>query len=196
MYPWEPWQPAELAERLAGVDVLWCVAGGWAIDLFHGAQTRPHGDLEIAVPAARFADVAARLTDLDFHVVRSGTFAAVSADTLRGTHQTWGLDRAAGVWRLDVFREPHNGDTWIYRRDERIRLPYRAVIRRTASNIPCLVPEIALLFKAKAPRPKDEADLRTVLPLLESDQRRWLADALAVTHGDHPWRSILLTDAG
>jgi Aminoglycoside-2''-adenylyltransferase len=195
-YAWEPWQPEVLAERLAGVDVPWCVAAGWAIDLFHGSQTRPHGDVEIAVPASRFADIAARLGEIDFHVVQSGTFAAVSADTLRGTHQTWGLDRAAGVWRVDVFREPHDGDTWIYRRDDRIRLPYRAVIRRTASDVPYQAPEIALLFKAKAPRPKDEADLRTVLPLLDNDQRRWLADALAVTYEDHPWRSFLLTDAG
>jgi hypothetical protein len=29
---WEPWQPAELAARLAGTDVPWCVAGGWALD--------------------------------------------------------------------------------------------------------------------------------------------------------------------
>src|SRR5207302_6557573 len=25
-------------------------------------------------------------------------------------HQTWALDRAAGCWRFDVFREPHEGE--------------------------------------------------------------------------------------
>ena len=192
---WDPWHPDVLAERLAGVDVPWCVAGGWAIDLFHGSPTRAHGDLEIAVPADRFAEIAARLADLEFHVVQHGTHAAVSADTLRGTHQTWGLDRSAGVWRVDVLREPHAGDTWVYRRNDRIRLPYRAAIRRTASNIPYLAPEIVLLFKAKGPRPKDEADLRVALPLLSAGQRRWLADALAVAHKDHPWRTAVSTDS-
>jgi len=41
----------EVAKLLAGVDVPWCVAAGWALDLFHGEVTREHEDLEIAVPA-------------------------------------------------------------------------------------------------------------------------------------------------
>jgi hypothetical protein len=32
----------------------WCVAAGWALDLFRGMQTREHGDIEIAIPAAGF----------------------------------------------------------------------------------------------------------------------------------------------
>jgi hypothetical protein len=52
--PWDPWRPADIARLLAGVTAPWCVAGGWAIDLFLGRQTREHGDLEIAVPASAF----------------------------------------------------------------------------------------------------------------------------------------------
>ena len=29
---WEAWHPFEAAERLAGVDVAWCVVAGWALD--------------------------------------------------------------------------------------------------------------------------------------------------------------------
>ena len=56
------------------------------------------------------------------------------------------------------MREPADGDTWICRRDERIRMPYDQVIERTADGIPYGRPEIVLLFKAKAARPKDDAD--------------------------------------
>ncbi len=35
--------------------VPWYVTAGQVVDLFHGAQTRGHGDLEVAVPAAHFA---------------------------------------------------------------------------------------------------------------------------------------------
>jgi hypothetical protein len=196
-HPWDPWHPDVLAERLAGVDVPWCVAAGWAIDLFHGSPTRSHGDVEIAVPAAHFAAIAARFADLDFHAVGGGTFHPVTAETLRSTHQTWALDRVAKVWRLDVFREPHDGDTWIFRRDERIRRPYADVIRWTEAGVPYAAPEIALLFKAKGPRPKDEADLCAVLPRLDGEQRAWLAGALALAYGkDHPWRTAVSTDIG
>ena len=27
----------------------WCVAGGWALDLFIGEQSRPHSDIDIAL---------------------------------------------------------------------------------------------------------------------------------------------------
>jgi hypothetical protein len=194
---WEPWHPAVLAERLAGVGVPWCVAGGWAIDLFLGTPTRPHDDLEIAVPAARFPEVAARFPELEFYAVGGGTIVAATAETLRDTHQTWALDPAARVWRFDVFREPHDGDadTWIYRRDDRIRRPYADVIHEDrAGDIPYLAPEIVLLFKAKSPREKDEADLRAVLPHLSKDRRRWLTEALKLAYGEHPWRSAVSTD--
>ena len=38
-----------------GVTAPWCVAAGWALDLFRGEQTREHEDLEIAVPTTREA---------------------------------------------------------------------------------------------------------------------------------------------
>ena len=93
---WEAWQPAELAQRLDGVDVPWRVSAGWAIDLFLGGERREHEDLELAVPADRFGEIAAALPELDFHVVTRGLAAPVaeSAELMETIHQTWGLDRA------------------------------------------------------------------------------------------------------
>jgi len=36
-------------KRTSGFKGFWCVAGGWAIDMFLGKQTRPHEDMEIVV---------------------------------------------------------------------------------------------------------------------------------------------------
>ncbi|GID97546.1 hypothetical protein Adi01nite_69580 [Amorphoplanes digitatis] len=180
-----------IADRLAGIEPAWCVAAGWALDLFRGVQTRPHHDLEIAVPAAGFAQVAPRFGDCDFYTTHDGTVRPATADTLRVSHQTWALERATGKWRLDVFREPHDGDVWIFRRDDRIRRPYADVIRRTPDGIPYLAPEIVLLFKAKSPRDKDEADFRGVLASLDPGARRWLDEALAVISPAHPWRAAI-----
>ena len=96
-------------------------------------------------------------------------------------------DADARAWRLDVFREPSAGGSWICRRDPRLRLPYSELIERSAAGIPYARPEIVLLFKAKAARTKDDDDLAQVLPALSPAARRWLADALVLVHGDHPW---------
>jgi aminoglycoside-2''-adenylyltransferase len=186
---WAAWTPHEAARRLAGLDVPWAVAAGWAIDLFLGAERREHEDLEIAVPADRFDEVAAALGELDFHTVGPGIATSVgqAPELLETTHQTWGLDRPANVWRIDVFREPHDGDDWLARRDESIRLPYDELIEHTAEGIPYVRPEVALLFKAKQARPKDEADLAAVLPHLSAERRQLLAGWIARVHPGHFW---------
>jgi Aminoglycoside-2''-adenylyltransferase len=180
-----------MAERLAGVDLPWCVAAGWALDLFRGEQTRPHDDLEIAVPATGFDQVAVRFPDCDFFAPYGGQLIPATPAALEGTHQTWALERSTGRWRFDVFREPHEGDVWICRRDESIRKPYSEIIRTTPDGIPYLLPEIVLLFKAKNTRDKDEADFRAAVGRLDRPARRWLDDALALVHPEHPWRAAL-----
>jgi hypothetical protein len=190
---WAAWRPDEVARRLAGVHAPWYVAAGWAIDLFLGGQRRAHEDLEVAVPQARFGEVAGALTDLEFFVVGDGLAwpLAQAGGAFAAHHQTWGREPATGLWRLDVFREPADGATWVCRRDGRIRLPYARLILRTADGIPYARPEVVLLFKAKAARPKDDDDLAAVLPRLGSAERGWLAEALEVVHPDHRWLTEL-----
>jgi Aminoglycoside-2''-adenylyltransferase len=188
---WDAWTPAEAARRLDGIDVPWRVSAGWAIDLFLGVERREHDDLELAVPASRFGEVADALCELDFHAVTAGIAEPVATDAgaalMETVHQTWGLDRADDVWRVDVFREPSDGDVWIARRDETIRLPYSEVIERTPDGIPYERPEIVLLFKAKHARVKDEADLAAVLPRLGANRRRLLAEWIERVHPGHFW---------
>ena len=182
------WTPSEVAQRLAGVATPWCVAAGWALDLFRGKQTREHGDIEIAIPAADFPEVRDRFPGYAFDAVGSGRiWEDATPDVLAATHQTWVRDPATGNYLLDVFREPHYGETWICRHDERIRLPYRRIIRHTPDGIPYLTPELVLLFKAKHARPKDQADFDGTVPYLTSAQRKTLAGLLARARPGHRW---------
>ena len=103
------WTPQEAAQALAGLDVPWCVVGGWAIDLFLGRVTRKHEDLEIAVPRMFFPAIRSHLERrYALHVVGDGEVRRMKAGSVLPPekHQCWVLDEAANQWRLDVMSEP------------------------------------------------------------------------------------------
>jgi hypothetical protein len=195
---WRPWTPAEVARRLAGVHVPWCVVGGWAIDLFLGGQTRRHGDLEIAVARADLPVLRRALDDFVLHAVGDGQVRALATGEPppHDTHQNWVLDVEADAWRMDVMLEPGDATTWVYRRDGSIRAPRPFMVGCSADGVPFLQPHGALLFKAEGTRPKDEADLARCLPRLDDERRAWLAAALARTQPGHPWLDRLATPPG
>jgi Aminoglycoside-2''-adenylyltransferase len=188
---WAAWRPETVAALLEGVKPPWYVAAGWAIDLFLGEERREHEDLEIAVPNSRFDELLPALAGLEIFVVTGPaevTPLDEARDRLAETHQTWVREPATQLWRLDVFREPSDGDTWISRRHASIRMPYERLIERTADGIPYGRPEVVLLYKAKhAQRERDRRDFADVVPLLAPDRRRWLAEALELVHPGHPW---------
>jgi hypothetical protein len=59
-------------------------------------------------------------------------------------------------------------------------------------NIAYLKPQAVLLYKAKARRPKDDADFVATLPRLDREARTWLHDALERLHPAHPRAATLL----
>ncbi|GAA4605377.1 hypothetical protein BJY16_005371 [Actinoplanes octamycinicus] len=186
------WTPDEVARRLAGVATPWYIAAGWALDLFRGEQSRHHHDIEIGVPRGGFPEIRDRFAGLALDAVGSSRiWESPTRERLDATWQTWLREPATGRYLLEVFREPHDGDVWICRRDETIRFRYAEVIRRTAARIPYLRPELVLLFKAKNRRPKDEADFAGVLPLLDRAQRETLAELLDRVHPGHAWLAPL-----
>lgn len=187
---WDAWPPAEVARRLAHVQAPWCVAAGWALDLFLGTNTRAHEDTEIAVPAARFDEIVAALPGYAWDVVGDGLMWPYP-ERLDQHFQTWLRDPGTGRYRLDVFREPHTQDRWVCRRDREITLGYHELINRTADGVPYVIPEVALLFKAKHRRDKDEADFSRVLPHLDATARSRLRGWLIRVHPGHTWIDAL-----
>jgi uncharacterized protein CbrC (UPF0167 family) len=186
------WTPSQVAHHLAGVTTPWCVAGGWALDLFRGTQTRQHGDIEIAIPAASFPEIRDRFPGCAFDAAGSGRiWENATPDVLAATHQTWIRDRATGNYLLDVFREPHDGQTWICRRDQTIRLAYGEIICHTPDGVPYLAPHVVLLFKAKHARPKDQTDFDETIPHMTPAQRQTLAELLTRVHPGHHWLAML-----
>jgi hypothetical protein len=164
---WDAWTPSEVAQRLAAIPAPWCVVGGWAVDLFVGEISRHHDDIEIALPAVSFDLVVAALPEYAWDVVGDGRVWPYPQQL--ATHfQTWLREPATGTYRLDVFREPQRGGRWVCRRDRSITLSHSELIRYTGDGIPYVIPEVALLFKAKHLRDKDEADFTRALPALDA----------------------------
>ncbi|WP_439616947.1 nucleotidyltransferase domain-containing protein [Shinella sp.] len=186
---WSAWHPRELARRLTGIAQPWCVVGGWALDLWHGVETRPHDDLEFTVLRGDFAAFRDALSGLRFHAVGDGHVEPLAPDEAPPAEiaQVWCEDVAAGRWRVDMMLEEGTPETWIYKRDPSIRRPREEVVRVSAEGIPYLAPEAILLFKAKYRRDKDEADFEKALPKLDAAQRRWLKAGIEAAHPDHAW---------
>lgn len=187
---WEPWTPGEAAERLSSIRPRWYIVAGWALDLFVGGLAREHYDLEIGIPHDRFAEIVDAFPGFEWDVVGDGRIWPFPEEA-HNHHQTWLRETATGRYRLDVFREPHRGEEWVCRRDTSITMPYDELILHTADGIPYVIPEVALLFKAKARRDKDEADFRRALPAMDPSRRDRLSGWLSRVHPGHPWLEAL-----
>ncbi len=185
---WQPWHPDEVATVLAGMPAPWCVVGGWAIDLWLGERTRAHADIEIAIPRAYFPVIRRHLAAFELFSVGDGEVRALPkhATVDADKRQNWVLEPGLRVWRMDIMLEPGDADTWIFRRDERVRAP-RANMVASRNGVPHLTAQGALLFKAKALGEKDAADFNACVPWLDAPSRAWLAHALQIAHPGHPW---------
>ena len=136
---------------------------------------------------ARLPALSDVLDGFEVYAIGGGRGLAVAAEALAEHHQTWVREPDAGPWRLDIIREPWDGDTWIFRRDRRLRRPVR-VIAHTAGGIPYARPEIGLLFKAKTRAAEGRGGLRRRSFLCSTRPgRRWLAEALELAHPAHHW---------
>lgn len=170
---WEALDIATLAGVMEDFDGPWWICGGVAIDLFLGTQTREHEDIDVSVLQAHRASLDEMLSGWDVNAVSE--------------NELWARRATDGPWEVEFLLEERTGDEWVFRRDAEITMPLGHLGKVTANGVPYLVPEVVLLYKAKDPRPNDEADFDAALPKLGIGARCWLAAALEVVHPDHPW---------
>ncbi|VWD34925.1 hypothetical protein BLA50215_04947 [Burkholderia lata] len=190
---WKAWHPDELAQRLNAVHLPWCVVGGWALDLWHGTQTREHDDLEFTILREDFGSFRRAFGDLEFYTAHAGVVEKLpeNQDAPSGIMQFWGFDRADGSWRIDMMIEPGTVESWAYKRDPSFKRPRAEMVMKTANGIPYLNPSAVLLFKARDRRPKDQQDFDSALPKLPAAERAWLKGCLDVLHPGNEWARAL-----
>jgi len=184
-------RPEDAVACFAGWKVPWWVAGGWAIDLRVGHQTRPHNDFDVLVLRRDLDLIRATLAEWDL-------WAADPPGRLRiwpvgevlalSVHDVWCRKAPTSPWSFQLMIDDTDGEDWLFRRDHRIR---RAVTSLTArgsmGGAAVLTPEVQLLYKSNDVREKDAADFRAVRPLLTPEECEWLKTSLEIVAPGHGW---------
>jgi len=196
---WQPWSPQQVAALFARLPAPWWIAGGWAIDLFLGRQTREHEDIDVQILRRDQHVVRAFLDTWDVQAAlppprdeawpfRTWHHGEVLDPAI---HDIWCRPTPTQPWALQLMIADTRDDWWLFRRTPAIARALAAVGGISAEGIPYLAPEIQLLYKAKTPRQKDEADFVETLPALSQERRRWLMTGLTMVHPQHPWLDLL-----
>jgi hypothetical protein len=192
---WRPLSPHEIAALFAPLPAYWWIAGGWAIDLFLGRQTRGHEDIDVQVLRRDQQAVRALLGTWDLQAALPPPRNEVwpfrawhQGEVLDLTsHDIWCRSTPTEPWALQLMIADTREDRWLFRRAHTIARPLTTIGGTTPEGIPYLAPEIQLLYKARGMRPKDEADFAATLPVLSQPRRQWLKHALMMVDPQHPW---------
>jgi hypothetical protein len=169
----------------------WFFAGGWAIDLFIGKETREHKDIEIAVFRKDQLYLKEYLKDWKFQKVIKGEFHPWEDEFLElPIHEIHGSNKFNRDQIEILLNETQESD-WKFRRDLRISYPLDSVRSYSDSGIPFLIPEIVLLYKAKNTREKDHQDFMTIKDYLNNEKKQWLRYAIELHEPGHKWLKFL-----
>lgn len=184
---------------MASYSGRWWIAGGWAIDGWLDEVTRPHHDLDLAVLRVDLAELRRHLDGWTVWINEPGRFLRWDGGLLRADDACFMARPDDGLeleWQafaehpesVELMVEESEGETWIYRRDRRLR----DRLERLGARATFIAPEVALLYKApQSDVEHNRVDFHSALPGLDFGQRRWLADALNVAHPGHPWLAAL-----
>jgi hypothetical protein len=190
---WRALHPTAATNLLASSDTPWWIAGGWALELFRGTHTRPHADLDVGVLRRDLSSVLCSFLTWEVFEAKDGRLTRLAAGCVPSldTHSLWCRPTSADPWTIELLLDEADGETWVYRREPRVRRPMSTVVRRSSEGLPYLAPEIQLLYKSKRPRERDDRDFAQICPLLGADARTWLKHALELTAPDHTWIAVL-----
>ena len=190
---WRPVRPAEVLDWMTPLSAPWWIAGGWALDLFLGQVTRPHGDIDVGIFRRDAPSVCATLSDWELFEAQAGSLKRLERRTMprKAVNSLWCRRRGERVWTFELMLDEGGGDTWKFRRNHEIERSFANAIHQNSEGIPYLAPEIQLLYKSKEVRPNDQIDFQRVVGRLDKDARAWLRTSIARMYPSHAWLSDL-----
>lgn len=187
---WEPLSLDEVKQLFGSLSAPWWIAGGHALDMFLGHETRTHADIDVAVLRRDQKAFRDALGKWDVHIAHAGEFIPWKRGetiTKPEHHEVWARETPDGPWRIELLFEESEGQRWMYRRNARIGLNVADLGREGANGVRFIRPEVMLLYKSQSPRPVDETDFLYLLPRLDVAQKGWLVGALYTIDPSHRW---------
>ncbi|MCG1010756.1 hypothetical protein J4760_12070 [Salinicoccus sp. ID82-1] len=167
-------------EWMRGFEGCWCIAGGWAIDLYLDKQTRAHDDIEIMIFREDQQILKHHLNDWEICKVEEGELSTWGHEHLKlPIHELHATHKATGQ-KLEILLNEKDEENWIFRRDSRVTKPLNEIINFSINSLPYLKPEIVLLYKAKSIGSKDVHDFNEAVSVMDDDQKKWLKEALKI----------------
>ena len=171
----------------------WWIAGGWALDLFAGNQSRTHKDLDVGILRNDALRVLESLAAWEVFEAKNGVLTRLGAgmQPRADVFSLWCRPARDSHWALELMLDEAENGHWIYRRHREIRRPLEIAIQRSPQGMPYLAPEIQLLYKSHRMRSGDQADFEHIGPKLDQCRRSWLRDCLRMIDPAHPWLPVL-----
>ena len=191
--PWLAASPTAGAYWLASLTVPWWIAGGWALDLFAGNQSRPHKDLDVGILRNDALQALESLAAWEVFEAKNGVLTRLGAgmQPRADVFSLWCRPARASHWALELMLDEAADGNWIYRRQRQIQRPLDTIIRHGSRRIPYLAPEVQLLYKSHRTREQDQVDFEHIVPKLDQRSRFWLHDRLQMIEPAHPWLPAL-----
>jgi hypothetical protein len=192
----ETWKPLNLNELHSLLNPLsnnFWIAGGLAIDLFLGKETRLHSDIDVAINRNAQILFQKKLLNWDLQACDppgSGKLRSWKKDEIlpSNIHNIWCRKNENAPWSLELLLCDFEADEWVYRRNKKIRGPISEFGWKHEVGFQVISPEIQLLYKSKNPRPKDFDDFKNCYRKLNQNKLAWLKEMITYESGsNHPW---------
>lgn len=184
-------------EVFSEIPIKWGIAGGWALDLHLGKQSRDHSDIDVIIKREDQLIAYEYLKrDWMLYKAKDGNLMLwEDGEFLKSTNDVWVSKYKNSPWLFQIMLIDSEEGNWIYRRKKSIKKSMDEIILRSSDKIPYLKPEVQLLYKAGSSqvRKKDYDDFQTILPFLTLQEKEWLKLSLAEQFPEgHEWVKYIL----
>ena len=205
---------------MANTGLDYAICGGHAIDLFLGKKTRPHKDLDVIIYWEDRNRIVQHMLNEGWEIYEPiGTphlhKINSTSDQMRVKSNIWCIKPTnqhyeCTEYEKDMFAikfdnseqtdldyieflfNTKTNEYFLYSRNHDVKLELNKAVLHI-ENIPCLAPEMVLLYKSTAAdEPEYQLDFDNTLVKLDNEQLSWLKESLTAMFPDgHKWLNNL-----